>query len=117
MKLGIVRETREDERRVAASPNNVARWIKAGWQVAVERGAGERADFPDSQYEAAGATIVDRAEAWHADIVLKLRPPQTAEVTQLREGGTLISYIYPAQNAPLVEQLAARKVNVLAMDQ
>ena len=117
MKLGIVKETRPGERRVAASPNVVARWTKAGWQVEVERDAGAAANYPDSQYTAAGATIVDRAVAWHADIVLKVRPPEPAEVDQLREGGALISFIYPAQNEPLVAKLAARKVTLLAMDQ
>jgi NAD(P) transhydrogenase subunit alpha len=117
MKLGIVQETRAEERRVAASPNVVARWVKAGWQVAIERGAGIAADYPDAQYEAAGGTIVERAEAWHADIVLKVRPPQDGEVGQLREGGTLISFLYPGQNEALLAALTARKVTVLAMDQ
>src|SRR4051812_44828646 len=117
MKLGIVNETLPGERRVAASPGIVAKWVKGGWEVAVERGAGSGASYPDTQYEAAGATIVDRATAWHSDIVLKLRPPDSSEVDQLREGGTLISYILPAANADLVDKLAARKVTVLAMDQ
>jgi NAD(P) transhydrogenase subunit alpha len=117
MKLGIVQETRPEERRVAASPNVVGRWTKAGWQVVVEKGAGIAADYPDPQYEAAGATIVDRVAAWQADIVLKIRPPTDAEVGQLREGGTLISFLYPAQSEALLQQLAARKVTALAMDQ
>jgi NAD(P) transhydrogenase subunit alpha len=116
MKLGIVQETRPNERRVAASPNVVAKWVKAGWQVEVERGAGAAANYPDSQYTAAGATIVDRITAWRADIVLKVRPPELAEIDQLRDGATLISFVYPAQNEALVARLAARKVNVLAMD-
>jgi NAD(P) transhydrogenase subunit alpha len=115
--LGIVQETHAGERRVAASPNVVGKWVKAGWQVAVERGAGAQADYPDAQYEAAGATIVDRAEAWSADIVLKVRPPVEGEVAQLREGGALISFLYPGQNEALVAALAARKVTALAMDQ
>ena len=75
MKLGIVKETRPLERRVAASPNVVARWRKAGFEVVIERDAGVAANFPDAQFTEAGATIVDRAEAVEADIVLKLRPP------------------------------------------
>src|SRR5215470_7941749 len=75
MKLGIVKETRPDERRVAASPAVVAKWVKGGWDVVVERGAGADASYPDGQYEAAGAGVVDRRAAWQADIVLKLRPP------------------------------------------
>jgi NAD(P) transhydrogenase subunit alpha len=117
MKLGIVQETRPEERRVAASPNVVGRWVKAGWQVVVEKDAGTAANYPDPQYVAAGATIVDRAAAWQADIVLKIRPPTDAEVGQLREGGTLISFLYPAQNEDLLAKLAARKVTALAMDQ
>ncbi len=117
MKLGIVKEMQPGERRVAASPQGVAKWVKAGWEVAVERGAGEGASYPDAQYAAAGATVVDRALAWQSDIVLKLRPPLDEEVGQLREGATLISYILPAENPQLVERLAARKLTVLAMDQ
>src|ERR1043165_2099058 len=75
MKLGIVKETRAEERRVAASPAVVAKWVKGGWDVAVERGAGADASYPDAQYEAVGASIVDRQAAWQSDIVLKLRPP------------------------------------------
>ncbi len=117
MKLGVVQETKAEERRVAASPNVVGKWVKAGWQVAVEKGAGVAANFPDSQFVAVGAEIVDRATAWHADVVLKVRPPDEAEVDQLREGGTIISFLYPAQNEPLLQKLAQRKVTSLAMDQ
>jgi len=117
MKLGIVTETRPEECRVAASPQVVAKWVKGGWEVSIERGAGQHASYPDAQYEAAGATLVDRQTAWQSDIVVKLRPPAREEIFQLREGATLISYILPAENADLVEQLAAKKLTVLAMDQ
>ena len=121
MKLGIVNETRPDERRVAASPAVVGRWVKGGWEVVVERGAGANASYPDAQYEAAGAAIVDRQTAWQADIVLKLRPPVVesgaCEADQMRDGATLISYIQPAENPELVERLAGKRLTVLAMDQ
>ncbi|HEX8114929.1 MAG TPA: Re/Si-specific NAD(P)(+) transhydrogenase subunit alpha [Kofleriaceae bacterium] len=121
MKLGIVNETRPDERRVAASPAVVGRWVKGGWDVVVERGAGANASYPDAQYEAAGAAIVDRQTAWQADIVLKLRPPTVengaCEADQMRDGATLISYIQPAENPELVERLAKKQLTVLAMDQ
>src|SRR5690606_10137928 len=80
-------------------------------------GAGVGASYPDADYEGAGATLVDRAGAWAADIVLKLRPPTIEEAAQLREGATLISYIFPAETPELVDALAARKATVLAMDQ
>ncbi len=123
MKLGIVNETRPDERRVAASPAVVGRWVKGGWDVVVERGAGANASYPDAQYEAAGAVVVDRQTAWQADIVLKLRPPAleiengACEADQMRDGATLISYIQPAENPELVERLAGKRLTVLAMDQ
>jgi H+-translocating NAD(P) transhydrogenase subunit alpha len=122
MKLGIVNETRPDERRVAASPAVVAKWVKGGWEVVVERDAGTKASYPDSQYEAAGAATVDRQAAWHADIVLKLRPPVveadgTCEADQMRDGATLIAYIQPSESADLLAKLAAKKLTVLAMDQ
>jgi NAD(P) transhydrogenase subunit alpha len=123
MKLGIVNETRPDERRVAASPAVVGRWVKGGWDVVVERGAGANASYPDAQYEAAGAVIVDHQTAWQADIVLKLRPPAleiesgACEADQMRDGATLISYIQPSENPELVEQLARKRLTVLAMDQ
>jgi NAD(P) transhydrogenase subunit alpha len=121
MKLGIVNETRPDERRVAASPAVVGRWVKGGWEVIVERGAGANASYPDAQYEAAGAAIVDRQTAWQADIVLKLRPPTiengACEADQMRDGATLISYVQPAENSELVERLAGKRLTVLAMDQ
>jgi NAD(P) transhydrogenase subunit alpha len=91
--------------------------VKAGWDVQVEKGAGESAAYPDTQYSEAGATLVDRATAWKSDIVLKLRPPTTDEVGQLDEGATLISYIQPSDHPELLTALAAKKATVLAMDQ
>jgi NAD(P) transhydrogenase subunit alpha len=122
MQLGIVTETRAEERRVAASPAVVAKWVKGGWEVVVERGAGNLASYPDAQYEAAGARLGDRAAAWQSDVVLKLRPPTVeadgrCEADQMREGATLIAYIQPAEHAELVAKLAAKKLTVLAMDQ
>ncbi|MDR2112600.1 MAG: Re/Si-specific NAD(P)(+) transhydrogenase subunit alpha, partial [Candidatus Accumulibacter sp.] len=81
-------------------------------------GAGEQANFDDDAYRAAGAEIVDDAATLWAssDIVLKVRGPSGEEVNLLREGGVLISFIWPAQNPELMQQLAARKATVLAID-
>ncbi|HPH64932.1 MAG TPA: Re/Si-specific NAD(P)(+) transhydrogenase subunit alpha [Kofleriaceae bacterium] len=121
MKLGIVKETRAGEKRVAASPNVVSKWVKAGWDVVVERDAGLAANFRDDDFSKAGATIADHADVWAADIVLKVRAPEVAadgscEADAMREGATLISFLYPAQNEALIGKLAARKINALAMD-
>jgi H+-translocating NAD(P) transhydrogenase subunit alpha len=121
MKLGIVKEIRPDERRVAASPAVVARLVKTGFAVLVERGAGDGASFPDREYEAAGATIATTAEAWDADIVAKVRPPElrddgTCEADPMRPGTTLISFLFPGQNPELVDHLASHAINAIAVD-
>jgi NAD(P) transhydrogenase subunit alpha len=84
----------------------------------VQSGAGDAANFSDDAYRAAGAEVVDGAAAlWaKADIVFKVRGPSAEEVGLLREGGTLIGFIWPAQNPELMQQLAARKATVLAID-
>lgn len=119
MKLGIVKEIRPDERRVAAAPSTVTKWIKAGWEVVVEAGAGAGASFPDELYRTAGATIADRAaDVWAtADVLLKVRPPTDDEADLAREGQVVIALLFPAQNQDLVKRLAARKATVIAMDQ
>ena len=118
MIIGIPNEIHPGERRVAAAPDNVVKFIKLGYQVIVESGAGIDARFPDKLYEEAKATVVPGAEElWNqSDIILKIRAPKDSEVPLLREGTTLISFIQPAQNPDLVEALRARNANVIAMD-
>ncbi|SDZ37445.1 Re/Si-specific NAD(P)(+) transhydrogenase subunit alpha [Delftia lacustris] len=117
-RIGIPRETFPLEKRVATVPDVVEKLIKLGFSVAVESGAGEAANFSDDAYRAAGAEIIDGAAAlWTAsDIVLKVRPPSAEEVGLMREGGTLIDFIWPAQNPELMQQLAAKQATVLAID-
>lgn len=121
--LGIVREIHTGERRVSVSPQTAARLVKEGWDVAVEAGAGAAASFPDAQYAAAGARVVpDAASVWSAaDVVAKVRVPQerpdgTHEADLLREGATLVSFVFPAQNREVLEKLKARRATVLAVD-
>ncbi len=116
--IGIPRETAAGEKRVATVPEVVEKLIKLGFQVKVEAGAGDAANFGDEVYRTAGAEIVSGAAAlWaQSDIVFKVRGPSADEVKLLREGGTLISFIWPAQNPDLMQQLAARKATVLAID-
>jgi NAD(P) transhydrogenase subunit alpha len=117
-RIGVPREVFPGEKRVATVPDVVEKLIKLGFQVSVESGAGELANFGDDAYRAAGARIVaSAAELWaQSDIVFKVRAPSTDEVALLRTGGTLISFIWPAQNPELMQQLTARKATVLAID-
>lgn len=116
--IGVPKETAAGEKRVATVPDVVEKLIKLGFSVAVESGAGDAANFADDTYRAAGAEVVaTAAELWaRADVVFKVRAPNAQEVAQVREGMTLIGFIWPAQNPELMQQLAARKATVLAID-
>lgn len=94
MRIGIPAEIRPGETRVAATPETVKK-LAARHQVLVESGAGVRASFPDAAYEAAGATIVDNATAFGADMVLKVRSPDAAECSRMRPGSVLVGMLNP----------------------
>ncbi|OGA97062.1 MAG: NAD(P) transhydrogenase subunit alpha [Betaproteobacteria bacterium RIFCSPLOWO2_12_FULL_66_14] len=116
--IGVPKETAAGERRVATVPEVVEKLIKLGFKVAVQSGAGEAANFSDETYRAAGAEVLDTAaKLWAgSDIVFKVRGPTQEELGLMREGATLVSFIWPAQNPDLLKQLAAKKATVLAMD-
>jgi NAD(P) transhydrogenase subunit alpha len=116
--IGVPREVFAGEKRVATVPDVVEKLIKLGFHVAIETGAGDAANFSDDVYRAAGAQIIDdTAKLWAlSDIVFKVRGPNSDEVGLLREGGTLLSFIWPAQNPELLQMLAAKKATVLAID-
>jgi len=118
LRIGVPRETAAGEKRVATGPDVVEKLVKLGFSVAVESGAGDAANFADDTYRAAGAQVVGAAaELWgSSDIVFKVRPPSLAEVELMREGATLIGFVWPAQNAELMAALQARKATALAID-
>ena len=118
LNIGVPREVFPGEKRVATVPEAAGKLIKLGFKVLVESGAGEAANFSDEAYRAVGAEVIEGAAAlWAAaDIVFKVRGPSSEEVGLLREGGTLISFVWPAQNPDLMQALAARKATVLAID-
>ncbi len=118
MKIGIPKEIHSGEKRVATTPDAAAQIIKLGFSVCIESGAGLNADISDAAYQAVGVEIVaDAPTLWReADIVMKVRAPEAQEVDLLREGGRLISFIWPAQQPELMDKLAAKNATVLAMD-
>lgn len=123
-KIGIPREIYPNECRVAATPETAKKLQKLGFEVLIETGAGQAANFSDEAYREAECQIIeDTATLWQeADIILKVRAPQDHpnlgrhEAELLAPGKTLISFIWPAQNPELVEKLAATQATVLAMD-
>ena len=116
MKIAIPKESQSGETRVACTPATVPLLQKLGFEVAVERGAGEAAGFTDAAYEAAGASIAAAAEIWKSPLVYKVNPPNDKELAKLKAGQTLVSFLYPRQNEELVQKLTDKKVNALAMD-
>jgi H+-translocating NAD(P) transhydrogenase subunit alpha len=116
VKIGVVAETRPDERRVALTPAKTAKLCGLGHEVLVERGAGSRAHFDDEQYERSGATLVDEGAGWGAQVVVKVAPPSDEETSRLVAGTVLIGFLYPLRNGPVVQAIAASGATSLAMD-
>lgn len=111
MKIGVPKEKWVNERRVSVTPAVAATFVKNGFTVQVEAGAGFEAKFRDQDYIDAGAKIVDATTAFQSDIVLKVRQPLDNEIPMMKENATLVSFLYPAQNKDLVGKLAERKIN------
>lgn len=114
-RIGIVAELGR-ETRVAATPVTVKQMVALGYDVVVEKGAGESASFRDEAYEAAGALIVGADEAWGSEVVLRINPPTVEEIGRLADGATLIGMLSPGLRPELVEALAARPITALALD-
>jgi len=116
MRIGIPKESMAGETRVAATPNSVIQLLKLGFDIVVESGAGEKASFPDEAYRTAGVGIADSGTVWQSDLIYKINPPDDMEITKIKDGATLVSFVYPGLNPDLVQKLSGRKINVLAMD-
>src|SRR5438128_4850883 len=114
MKVGVPHETAAGERRVALIPDTVKRLTGGGFEVAVERGAGEAASFPDPDYAQAGATLVD--DAYSADALVKVQPPSADEAARLRGGQILIGFLQPLTDREGIDRLSARGVVAFAME-
>jgi NAD(P) transhydrogenase subunit alpha len=113
--IGIVAEL-GNESRVAATPVTVKQLLELGYDVLVEKGAGESSSFRDDMYAEAGALIVGADEAWGREVVLRINPPTEEEIGRLASGATLIGSLSPGLRPELVEALAARPITALALD-
>lgn len=116
MNIAVPRATAPGATSVAATPATVRSLAKLGYAVLVETGAGELANFPDSQYAEAGARLVDTATAWEADVVLLVQQLSLEDVARLREGAVVVGMVAPAQHPALLDALAARRITALALD-
>lgn len=118
MKVGIPVEVSQAELRVGATPKTVKRLQKQGFDVFIQKGAGIKANYADNEYKDAGANLVETAKELYekADIVLKVLAPSVDEIDLMREGTVTMSYLWPAQNSDLLQKLAKKKINAIAMD-
>lgn len=116
MKIGVPKETRQGENRVASTPDVVKKLITRGFSVLLEKGAGEAAHFTDTEYEQAGATLVDRDSALAADIVLKVRKPDLEEIGLMSQGTVLVGFIETCEEDDLLRALFAKDIRPLALE-
>jgi proton-translocating NAD(P)+ transhydrogenase subunit alpha len=131
MRIGVPKEIHEGEARVATSPEVAGQLQKLGFTVAVESGAGIKANFTDGAFRAAGATIIDDTRTlWStSDIILKVRAPERHpgldpglandaedEIDLLQQGQVLVAFLWPGQNPDLLKRLAEKGVTALAID-
>jgi NAD(P) transhydrogenase subunit alpha len=114
MRIGVPKETAANERRVALTPDAVGRLKKSGFDVTIERGAGQAAFFPDDAYTAAGAVIGTRSSVIaESDVIIQVQAPAPSELPQYRDGAALVAAFQPASD--LLQQLAQRKLTAFSL--
>ena len=118
MKIGSVKEIKNNEFRVGLTPDNVHAYVAAGHQVLIEKGAGEGSGFSDEEYKAAGATLIaDAAEVWKSvDMMVKVKEPLEEEYPLFHEGLILYTYLHLAADKPQTDALLAGKVKAVAYE-
>lgn len=105
MEIAVIKEQKEGEGRVAATPHNVAEMVKAGNTVLVEKNAGAGSGFEDAEYEQAGAKIVSHEEGWKADLVIKVKEPDQEEYKYFRDGQVVWGFQHLASSKPTVDAM------------
>ena len=118
MRIGSPKEVFPGEARVAMTPESALQIQKLGHTCIIQSGAGEAAGFSDAVYKDAGVEVVKSAKAlWEAaDVVVKVRQPETKEMKHLRDGQTLISFFNPAANEQGMEAAKNAGTTVVAME-
>ena len=115
MRIGVPLETRPGETRVAATPETVKKLLGQGHQVVIQKDAGVQASQPDSAYEAVGATIGSAADAFGAEVVLKVCAPETSELKQIKSGSVLLGMLDPFDNDNIVA-MAAQGITAFSLE-
>ncbi len=117
MKLGVPKETKEKERRVALTPDICKKVISAGFEICIESGAGENSFYSDEKYKEAGCSVADKNKVYsESDVILKINPPIAEEVSLMKKECVLISFMYAATNPSLVESCVKQGISAFSMD-
>ena len=116
MQIGVPKETWPGERRTALTPANAKKFINAGFEISIESESGLAAGFTDAEYAEAGVTVTTRDAVLGADLVLRVRKPEDAEVGQLKSGAISVSFLDPFNEQGLVESMAGQGVTAISME-
>lgn len=116
MKIGVIKETKEFEKRVALSPEVVKLLKKKEFEILVQAGAGESSNFSDLDYQNAGAEVVPLEKVFEADVMLKVNLPTLEEIAKMKPKSSCISYMYAYQHPEVIEALNAKSIQSFSMD-
>jgi alanine dehydrogenase len=117
MRIGVAKEIKSDEYRVALTPAGARELVQGGHDVLVESGAGEGSAFPDSAYESVGSQIVSVDDVWaDTELLLKVKEPVAAEYERLREGLVLFTYLHLAADEELTQALVESRISAVAYE-
>ena len=117
MQIGVPRETRPGETRVAATPSTVETYVEWGWNVRVESGGGTAAGFTDEAYRLAGASIIDDpAEVVDVNLVLRIGPPLPEDLDVIPSGAIVVGFLDPFVDAAIMKKIAERRLTALAVE-
>jgi alanine dehydrogenase len=117
VRIGVAKEIKTDEYRVALTPAGARELVQRGHDVLVETSAGDGSSMPDGDYERAGATIASVDDVWSsAELLLKVKEPIEAEYSRLREGLVLFTYLHIAADEPLTRALVGSGIKAVAYE-
>ena len=116
MKIGVPKEIVAHETRVAITPTIVKQFTKNGFQVLVEKNAGEGSNFSDEAYIEAGAIIASRKDVYESDVITQINPPDLGDVKIMKQGSVLISLLFASSNPKLVKACVDQKISTFSLD-
>ena len=116
MKIGVLKEDKPNEKRVALTPSTVSKIRKLGYDISIESNAGLLSNFFNNAYEEAGAEISSNEDIFKCDIILKINKPTVEEIEKLSSNQSLISFFSPATNSESLQMCSKDNINILSMD-